>query len=228
MVLKKAHAVAVLLATLLVSGAAAQETGSISGTVLLDKQTALGNSKVVYNRIVKVARDSKGSIVELESTVSGVVVTGPDGSFAVKSLPVGAYYLCALPVEANQIRSCDAASTTVGVKAAAAASSATLNVTTGVLVSIVFADPKAKITSKMLTVGWMAANGSYYRATLAATTALGSTFTVAVPKNSQGNLFLDSPLSIVDATGSAVPLGARSVPVSPAADSAITINLTVQ
>lgn len=221
-------AIAALLALGFPRALTAQNTGSIAGSVLLDKGIGLAKAVVVYNKAIKLARDSKGSIQELEPHVSGSVVTASDGSFLVKSLPAGSYHLCALPVETNQIKSCYSLMAPVTVQAASALAGVVLNVTTGVLLSIVIDDPKGQISSKTLAVGWMSASGAYSPATLAVASPPSATYTVAIPRATQGNLFLDGSLTIVDATANAVPMRARSVPVSVAAEAGITVTLTVQ
>ncbi len=217
-----------LLPLALALGLSAQDSGSISGSVLLDKQKGLAKAVVVYNKVIKLGRDSKGSTVELEPHVSGTVLTESDGSFLVKSLSPGQYSLCALPVEANQIKSCDTLSTSVVVQAATAFSGVTLNVTTGVLLSIVIDDPKGQISPKTLAVGWVSSGGAYSPATLAVPSPPTATYTVAIPKASTGNLFLDGSLTILDASGTPVPMRARSVSVVVSQETAQTISLSVQ
>ena len=90
-----------LLAFAFPLGLSAQQSGSIAGNVLLDGQIGLPNALVVYNRVRKLARDSKGSLVEVEPLLSGSARTSADGSFRLEALPPGQYWLCALPVQAN-------------------------------------------------------------------------------------------------------------------------------
>jgi len=218
-----------LLALALPLGLGAQEAGSISGSVLLDKQMGLAKAVVVYNKVIKLGRDSKGSTVELEPHISGTVLTDPDGSFLVKSVSPGKYSLCALPVEPNQIKSCDLPNPPVVVQAATAVASVVLNVTTGVLLSIVIDDPKGQINPKTLAVGWVSSGGAYSPATLAVPSPPTATYTVAIPKASTGNLFLDGSLIILDASGFTVPMRARSTAVVTSLETtALTISLRVQ
>jgi len=206
----------------------AQRTGSITGSVLLDNRAGLQDARVLYNKIIKLARDSKGSIVELEPHVSGSVRTSAEGSFSIDSLTAGEYHLCALPVQVNQIRSCDSPSQLVSVRETTTVTGVVLVIRTGVLLNVVIDDTTSRITPQTLAVGWVSQSGSYSPATQSARTTQSATFTVAIPRDSSGNLFLDGSLTIVDASGTVVRMRGRSVPVSVAQERDTTVLLRVQ
>jgi len=205
-----------------------QRTGSIAGSVLLDSQVGLEDSRVVYSKVIRLSRDSKGSIVELEPHVTGIVRTGANGTFRIDSLPSGSYYLCALPAQANQIKSCDSPYPPVSVREANTTADVALIVRTGVLLSIVIDDASTRITPQTLAVGWMSPSGAYSPATQSARTADRATLTVAIPRNSSGHLFLDGSLTILDASGAALRMRGRSVPVTVSQESDATVALRVQ
>jgi hypothetical protein len=221
-------ALAVVLVVLFPLGLNSQRTGSIAGSVLLDNRVGLQDSRVVYNKVIRMGRDSRGSIVELEPHLSGSVRTNAEGSFRIDSLSAGEYYLCALLVQANQIKSCDSPNPPVTVREATAVAGVVLIVRTGVLLSIVIDDTTSRINSQTLAVGWVSPSGAYSPATQSARTAQSATFTVAIPKDSSGNLFLDGSLTILDTASVALRMRARSVPVSVNQESDKTVSLRVQ
>jgi len=224
----KCRSLALLLLAFPLILSSQQRTGSIAGSVLLDNQAGLQDARVVYNRTIRIERDARGSLVALERHLSGSVRTNAEGSFRIDSLSAGEYFLCALPVQANQIKSCDSPNPPIAVREATAVAGVVLVVKTGVLLTIVIDDLNTRITPQTLAVGWVSPTGAYSPALQSARTAQSATFTVAIPRNSAGNLFLDGSLTILDNASVPLRMRGRSVPVSVSQETDKTISLQVQ
>jgi len=219
--------------------AIAQTTGSLSGLVLLDGTQPLAGATVSFNRPRKLARDSSGRAVPLEPLFSGTAVTGSDGRFIVRRIPVGGYFVCATGPGAGHLRSCDwgRPSSSASVTGTAGDGGIELNVLTGAVLTIAFHDPHSRIQFRDATgvnasqtnISVSANSGTYYYpARFSSKTGSKRLFKVAVPIGEPLHLFLGSALEIVDESGTVVPVGKPALSLVATDSDGLTVSLAVR
>jgi hypothetical protein len=230
---------ALAMLALPLSPARSQETGSFSGTVVLDKAVPLAGAKVHYNNIREVGADSRGKLRPRGRLVSATVVSERDGTFTVRGVPPGTYVLCAFGTQANHLRSCDwgTANAVVNVGAGSAASAVTLDVRTGTTVLLRVSDPAGRIRLQdptginarqtNLGIGVVSTMGHYF-ANLVEHSGTQWTYAVAVPIGVPVSLWLDTPLEVVDRNVKSVARRSTSFPILAADSSGVTVDLAVQ
>jgi hypothetical protein len=217
-----------------------QQTGSFSGTVVLDGGQPLSWARVSFNKIRKLRVDSLGKIRALEPLFNGSVLSGVDGRFHLDRIPEGDYILCAEGSQANQLRSCDWGQRSTAVRASGSPSlPVTLNVRTGALLTINIEDPNGLIklqdswipgvNARQTNVGLgVVSDFRYFPAKLTNVTQTKWTYAVAVPIGVSAQLFVDTQLNIVDQAGGPVLKRAPSLSVVARDISGVAVNLMVK
>jgi hypothetical protein len=222
-----------------ISPAWAQESGSFSGTVVLDNAAPLPTAKVYYRKIREGRVDQRGKLRPHGRIVSAMVVSASDGSFTVRGVPAGTYIVCAFGTKPNHLRSCSwgMADAVVEVRAGSAAPGVTLNVRTGALVVFNVSDPAGRILLQdptgvnarqtNLGIGVVSTMGHYF-ANLVEHSGTQWTYAVAVPIGVPVSLWLDTPLDVVDRNVKSVARRSTSFPILAADSSGVTVDLAVQ
>ena len=203
---------------------------AINGTVINDQGLAVAGALVQYHRIRGGVLASNGRLVQGQA-VSGSVQADALGTFAVKNLPSGPYFLCARGVTSTQLASCDWSQSLpiVSLNSDQASGSTQLVVREGTTVHIAVHDPNGRAASSpRLHISVLGQNGEGSLATLSAWQPGLLVFDALVLGGSPVHLFLDTALPLVDAEGVSVRSG---MPSSRAfqipAQAQATIDLTI-
>lgn len=243
----RAHCLAsalIVLLPLVVSPASGQTAGSaaILGTVVDDSGAPVAGAVVHYGGSPKYQKASDGHLRVVGPVVASHVVSAKDGTFSVADLPPYVYYLCADGTLPTHLSSCSwgRGSTKVDLTTASSASGIKLQVMVGVLMTFNVQDSGGQVNDFAATPavsGKPAPSGnfrifvfdaSHYMAAAKLASATGGVhqYTLAVPKNRSLSLFMDTHLTVNDATPTMVESGklARTVAT---AELPVTVQFTI-
>lgn len=206
-------------------------TGSFSGTVVDGSQHPVAGALVLYNNIVQLYRDQRGSLVEAGVRIGSSTTTGADGTFTVSGLRAGGYYLCGLAVQASQLNSCEWAgqNAPVTVLAAQNVTVPPIILRTGTVLKVTIQDSTSKVAAgAKLLVGVISKAGAYGRATLVSSSSTLLEYDITLPQAQTLMLFLDTGLTVTDSSGQAVPGRQPSTVVATGQQTEISVALTVR
>jgi hypothetical protein len=224
--------------------APAQQLGSISGLVADQSGNPVAGALVLYQGTPTFAPNAMGGVVATGPSVSSGLTSGTDGTFAISGLPDGQYSVCAYAATAAQLGSCEwgTYSPLIQITAGGAVSNVALQLTTGVLLTLLVSDPNSLIQEtapSTLVNGLLPLSGGnfrigvmlgtiYARAQLASQQGTVRTYTVAVPQNVSLDLIADTSLLVTAASGAAVPNQQKGFSIPIGEGSAQVVNLAVQ
>jgi hypothetical protein len=227
-----------------VATAPAQQSGSISGLVADQSGAPVAGALVLYQGMPTLAPNATGGVVVTIPSASSGLTTGTDGTFAISGLPDGQYSVCAYAATAAQLGSCEwgAYSPLIEVTAGGAVNNVALQLTSGVLLTLLVSDPNSVIQEtapNTLVNGLLPLYGGnfrigvmlgtiYARAQLASQQGTTRTYTVAVPQNVSLDLIADTSLLATAASGATVPNQQKGFSIPIGGSSAQVVNLTVQ
>jgi hypothetical protein len=221
----------------------AQQSGTITGIVLDDQGKPFPNALVSCTSVPAMVTTPAGRRVPAAAPVSSAVTTGVDGSFLIGGLAAATYHLCAYGLKNTDLGSCEWTQGTARIDLAAgqAVRGLQFQVAEGTLVTFQVQDSRGQIrdlADLRTSDGRMALAGGnfrvgvfvgnrYVQASLAATNGASREYQVAIPKNANARLFLDTSLNVADSIGAAVSAGRFGVTIAPAGQAEVTISLTI-
>jgi hypothetical protein len=218
----------------LLAAPALAESVSISGSVVDAAGSPVAGTIVTYNNSPATMRDRVGHTRLVGPVVHSTLRTGPDGTFSVSGIPPGVYWLCAEPLAATQIRSCDwgYGGTKVDLTTETAATSIRLQLHAGVMVTFDVNDANGRIQDYGATPGnfrIFVVDGTWIKpARPAATAAASRQYTVVVPSVRTLQVMVDTKLKVVNPqapAGLAADLPPNTITVN---GQPVTYKLTVQ
>ena len=172
---------------------------------------------VHFRRIHQLSRDRDGYLRVVPPVLDASVLTGRDGTFTATGLPVGEYLVCARPLDAFQLGSCDwnRSSGRVSIKREEIVTVGDMTLETGRRIVFRIVDSNRRVDSaERLVIGVLSADGYYARAKVASTTVGELTYAVTVPVGLPLHVLVGTPnFSISDATGKAVPADTRGLAI---------------
>ncbi len=226
-----------------IAPAPAQQSGTISGTVVDESSRPIPGAVVRYNNVRKFDRDAAGRLIPAGPVVSSGTRSAADGTFGATGLPAGSYYLCASGIRPNHLRSCEWGQPSLALQLAAGQtlSGVTLRIVEGTLLIFRVRDVRAVIQDTAAgppVNGRLPLFGGNFRIGITAGTryAQGNfvsqigavrSYTVAVPKFATVRLFLDTPLTVLGPLGQVLEARAPSLPITTTGQAELAIDLEV-
>ncbi len=218
----------------------APAVGSISGTVIDDAGRPVPGAKLVYAKLTEHTRDQDGHQMVKDPGFAKAITAGQDGSFAFSGLPPGRYHVCAYGTQPTQVGSCDWGGVPViTLRADQSIQNVTRRIYEGAVVSIRVADPNGSIAvpdskgrvarERRFFIGLSSQSGFYRPAARVSQSATDHVFRIIIPRQMVARLFIDSELSVTEASG--VPLETRrptTWQIVPAGREQLTVNLNVR
>jgi hypothetical protein len=232
-----------LCSTFLSRPSGAASGGSLTGTVVDDHAVPVPGALVSYRSVPAFSTGPNGRPAPNGPTVSAVVKTAADGTFAISGLPSAVYHLCAIATRSTQLGSCEwtQGTTQADLTVAQSVSGLRLEIDEGTIVTFQVEDPKHQIrdladfqqprvmlplTGGNFAVGIFAGR-RYLRATLVSTNANSRTYQLAIPKTATVRLFLDTSLRVADVKGASVSTAQRSTAIAANGQDTVTVHLSI-
>jgi hypothetical protein len=215
-------------------------SGAISGTVVDERGRPVPRATVSYSKHAEYARDVNGRLRVREPGFSATITAEADGRFTIAGLRGGTYGVCALPGGPTQLGSCDwdpVPATTLAP--GGIIQNVTRVIHDGSLLTIRVADPGGKIVlpdargnvaarERRFFVGVSSDSGRYRKVDLVSNAPGQYVFKVTIPRRRPVRLFVDSDLSVTEASGRSVETKQRSSQqVSPAGADQLALDLRV-
>jgi len=185
-----------------------------------------------------------GQLLVSGPVISSGVRTDVGGKFSIAGLPAGSYYLCALGVKPNHLRSCewDQPSVQVELSEGQNLEGIKLLVVEGTLLVFRVRDAKGVIedtASGPMVDGRLALTGGTFRigvvsglryaqATLVSQDGEIREYAVAVPKNAALRVLPDTSLQIRDIAGQSIQTGEPSLLLQVRGEEKLVVELDVQ
>jgi hypothetical protein len=222
---------------------AADSAGSISGVVVDESGAPIANALVTLQSPRPYLPGVDGRPVPAGPGVNSVARTGADGVFVATGLPSGKYYLCAYGVKPTQLRSCrwNQSATDLDLSPGQNVQGLRFIIVEGTLLIFHVLDPRGVIQDLAdlpvvdrrlplrganFRIGvW--AGAQYAQASLLSKQAGFREYGIAIPKNANVRLFLDTSLPVVDANGVAVGVGRPSASIAAGAGPQLQTDLKV-
>jgi len=213
---------------------------TIAGRVIGDGSQPIPGAQLIYTRLADYARTKDGHMVLRAPGFSHSVAVAKDGTFLLSSLPGGRYFICAQGVQPNQAAGCEwDGISVIDVSDGTAVRNLVRTVHDGSIITINVADPNSRIIipgasqavvkDRRFFVGTYSTSGHYARATSVSSSATGHVFRIAIPKQQAVRLFIDTELSVVDASGNIVETERpTTLQIIPAGRDQVAVNLMVK
>jgi uncharacterized protein (TIGR03437 family) len=163
-------------------------------------------------------------------TVNGSTKTGNDGDFLAADLPADFYYLCAGPVEANQLGTCDwigvgnSGPTSVDLTNNQQMDNLRLILRRGTLLVVHVKDETNATSRSHFGVGIVFGNGAFLGLRFDASR---QAYTIVMPRGISARLWVDTTLLVQDDAGNSLPVDAGILPFTTGdADTQVLLTVT--
>jgi hypothetical protein len=239
-----------LAASLAAATAQTVATAAIFGTVIGDSGRPLAGAKLVYTRMPTYLIDSSGRHVRKDIGATDTITLGPDGTFALTSLPAGAYSICAYGPQPDQVSGCNwNGDHLIQLADQQVVQNVVRVVYDASIITVRVSDPNGRIIhpdgrgnvqkERRFFLGVSTPSGYYERADLLSSGSGTSLFRIVIPNQQKVRLFIDSELDVAFngsdlpsnniAAGSAVETKhPTTFQIVPSGRSQITVDLTVR
>jgi hypothetical protein len=221
----------------------ASTTGVISGVVVDGTGAPIAGALVLYTSVPPLVKGADGRPVANGPLVSARLTTAADGTFTAGGLPPAKYSLCVYGMKSTDLGPCEwGRGTTVVDLAAGQTAQLSFQIASGAMLTFQVSDPNRRVRDLAdipVSSGRVALSGAnfaigvwagmrYARATLVSTSAAGTRqYQLAIPRTASVRLYLDTSLSVTDATGAAITTAQPSLTLAPAGQAEITTDLTI-
>jgi hypothetical protein len=221
-----------------------QSSASITGVVLVENNTPVPGALVLYNRVREYRSDTMGRPIAAGLAVNSGTRTNGAGAFTISGIPPGSYYMCAYPTQAGQLPSCEWEQPALRVELLPGQTiqNITLQVVQGTLVLLRVIDARGLIQEVQERHGpdgrlplqagnfriGVVSGSRYARARLVSHIGAVREYAVAVPRTASVRLLVSSPLAIIRPSGEPVERERPSLPIAPAGQAQVSLDLEVQ
>ncbi len=184
---------------------------------------AIPGAQITYRRLFRAVADARNQPVPApgETVKSGAASADASGAFALPSLPVGSYAICASVPGLPYLDPCKWSAGPIVTVAANATTGYTLALTKGVFLKVRIGDPKhllpqvkdGPLRAGKLIVGVKFGDGAYQGAQNTSVAANGRDYQMVVPAGLPLQLWLFSrDVALTDASGKAVNSPGTTIP----------------